>query len=133
MMGREFLRYLLVGGSAFLLDFTTLYALTEYAGLYYLAAACIAFSVGVAYTYALSIAWVFNHRARENRLHEFGLFVGIGLVGMAINAIVMWGLTEAAGYYYLTSKIVAAGIVFVFNFSVRRTLLFTPSYDRRPA
>ena len=39
----EILRFLLVGGGCFLLDYGLLYVLTEYAGLYYLLSSGISF------------------------------------------------------------------------------------------
>ena len=129
----EFIRYVIVGGSAFVVDFTALFLLTHFVGLHYLLSASTSFLLGLAFTYALSVLWIFEFRAIDNRKHEFMIFAGIGIAGLALNNLVMYLLTDLAGIHYLVSKIVAAGAILIFNFTSRRTLLFserTPSACR---
>jgi len=61
--GIQLVRYTLVGGVAFLVDFGLLFMLTEYAGMHYLAAAAVAFLGGLTTNYALSVSWVFSRRS----------------------------------------------------------------------
>ena len=122
----ELRRYILVGGIAFSVDFCSLFLLTEYAGWHYLASATLAFLFGLITTYCCSICYVFSHRSRENRKHEFLIFSAIGIAGLAINNLCLFALTGWLGLHYLFSKTIVAGVVLVFNFSLRRTLLFIP-------
>lgn len=122
----EFRRYVLVGGIAFIVDFGTLFFLTEYVGWHYLVSATCAFMLGLLTNYAYAITYVFSHRSRSNRRLEFAIFCAVGILGLLINNLCLFALTEKLGIHYLVSKIIAAGIVLVFNFSLRRTLLFTP-------
>ena len=59
----QLFRYTFVGGFAFIVDFGTLYVLTEYFNIYYLVSAGIAFISGLIINYFLSVKWVFNNRA----------------------------------------------------------------------
>lgn len=122
----ELRRYILAGSLAFCADFLTLFSLTEYAGWHYLVSATTAFTIGLIAVYFSSIMFVFKHRAMANRRHEFIIFVTIGLAGLALNNICLFVLTGIIGLHYLFSKVIVAGIVLVFNFSLRRLLLFTP-------
>ena len=63
----EILRFLLVGGGCFLLDYGLLYVLTEYAGLYYLLSSGISFSVSVFVNYRLCLIYVFHGASAETR------------------------------------------------------------------
>jgi len=121
----QFLRYFIVGGVAFIVDFALLYLLTEFARLHYLFSASIAFMAGIAVNYTLSVTWVFNHRSIDNRMHEFAIFVVIGILGLAFNAALMWFFTELAGLYYLGSKLIASALIFLFNFGARKALIFS--------
>lgn len=121
----QFLRYFMVGGVAFTADFAALFVLTEFGCLHYLASATIAFLVGVAVNYGLSIAWVFDQRTIGNRVHEFTIFALIGVAGLLFNLALMWFFTEVLRLYYLESKVVAAGMIFLFNFGARKILLFS--------
>lgn len=121
----QFLRYFMVGGVAFAADFAALFLLTEFGHFYYLVSASIAFLVGIAVNYGLSIAWVFDQRTIGNRVHEFTIFALIGVAGLLLNLAVMWLFTEVLRLYYLESKAVAAGMIFLFNFGARKLLLFS--------
>lgn len=122
----ELRRYVLAGGVAFFVDFSALFLLTEYAGWHYMISATCAFLLGLVTNYACSIRYVFQHRSRSNRRLEFAIFSAIGITGLLINNFCLFILTEKAGAHYLASKIIAAAIVLMFNFSLRRSLLFTP-------
>jgi putative flippase GtrA len=120
----QLFRYTFVGGLAFIVDFGTLYLLTEYFKIYYLVSAGIAFIFGLTINYFLSVKWVFNSRAMENRLLEFLLFALIGLIGLGLNELFLWILTDILLIYYLLSKIITTVIVYFWNFFARKFLLF---------
>lgn len=120
----QLFRYSLVGGLAFVVDFGSLFAFTEYAGLHYLAANALAFLLGLTTNYLLSISWVFSRRTLDNRTGEFAVFAGVGLVGLGINEGIMWLMTDLVGMYYMGSKVVSTGVGLVWNFGARKALLF---------
>ncbi len=120
----QLFRYTFVGGFAFLIDFSTLYILTDYLKIYYLFSAGIAFILGLIANYFLSVKWVFNSRKVENRLMEFLLFTLIGLVGLGLNELFLWILTELFLIYYLLSKMITTFVVYFWNFFARKIILF---------
>lgn len=122
---REFRRYFLVGGLAFLVDGAVLAGMVELLGVHYLVGATAGFIVGAFVNYWLSVHWVFSERALSNQGLELGLFILIGLIGLGLNDVLMWLFTDWIGLYYLLSKIMSAALVFIYNFVVRRLLLFT--------
>ena len=120
----QLIRYTFVGGLAFIVDFGTLYALTEYFSLYYLVSAGIAFVLGLTVNYLISIRWVFATRAVKNRRLEFLLFAFIGLIGLGFNELFLWIFTDLFLIYYLLSKILTAILVYLWNFFARKLILF---------
>ncbi|WJI08593.1 GtrA family protein [Methanobacterium sp. CWC-01] len=120
----QLVRYFFVGGAAFLVDFGSLFVLTDFFGLYYLVSAAIAFILGLIVNYGLSISWVFNNRTLENSTLEFGVFSLIGIVGLGLNEIFIWFFTAEIGFYYLISKMISAVIVLFWNFFARKFVLF---------
>jgi putative flippase GtrA len=120
----QFFRYIFVGGVAFIVDFSSLFILTDFVGLHYLTSAALAFLLGLITNYILSINWVFNRRNYENIILEFGLFSLIGLIGLALNEIFIWFFTAELGIYYMFSKIITAIIILFWNFSARKLTLF---------
>jgi putative flippase GtrA len=127
LLTRQFIRYLGVGGLSFaaltLLACTTLPSMPAST---ILISASLAFCVGLTTNYLLCLAWVFDFRRMPNRWHEFMVFGAIGFIGLLLNNLLLWLLTEHAGLHYLLSKIVATATILLFNFSLRRWLLFSP-------
>ena len=121
----QFLRYALVGGVAFVVDFISLNVLTEYMGVYYLHSAALAFLLGLTTNYVLSVLWVFQKRTFQNRVVEYGIFGLLGLLGLGLNQLLMYSLTEHAELDYRFSKVIATGLVFMWNFGSRKLILFS--------
>jgi putative flippase GtrA len=121
----QFLRYAVVGGMAFAVDAGLLWTLTALAGFHYLLSAAISFTGGLVVNYLLSRFWVFNRRTLSSTTLEFTIFTLIGIVGLGLNQLLMWGLTEKLGLYYLLSKCFAAGCVLLWSFGARKWALFS--------
>ncbi|MFC2084971.1 GtrA family protein [Bacteroidota bacterium] len=120
----QMFRQVFVGGTAFLVDITFLYILTEFLHIYYLISATISFIFGSTTNYILSTAWVFQNRTLKSKWMEFTIFVIIGSIGLLLNLFFLWFFTEIFHIYYILSKVIATIIVFFWNFFVRRYILF---------
>ena len=120
----QLFRYTFVGGFAFLVDFGTLFALTEYLHIHYLVSAGISFVLGLIVNYFMSVKWVFNNSGMKNKFVEFMFFALIGLVGLGLNELFLWVLTDLLLIYYLLSKIITTFIVYFWNFFARKIMLF---------
>jgi putative flippase GtrA len=129
----QLIRYTIVGALAFVVDFGALFVFTEYAGLHYLVSAALAFGLGVTTNYCLSVLWVFDKRTVGNAGIEFLIFALLGIMGLGINELLLFTLTEFAGLHYLGSKVVATGLTYVWNFVSRKVLLFTIAPARAEA
>ena len=81
----QFFRYFGVSAICLLVDTGTLFVLTEYAGIHYLISTFIGYSLRLILNYISSVTWVFKTKRLANKPMEFGIFVVIGLIGLAIN------------------------------------------------
>lgn len=118
-------RYLISGGTAFLVDTALLTLLTELFGREHLLLwTAVAFATGLLITYLFSILWVFDNRSMKSRTAEVSVFVLIGIIGLGLTELLMWLLAQKAGLHYLLSKIVTTVLVFVWNFAAKKLLLF---------
>ena len=118
------LRYLIVGGIAFVVDFSVLVFLKELDGFNYLVAAAVAFACGLVTNYILSVRWVFTSRSVHQPTVEFVIFLVIGVLGLGWNELLMYLGTERLGFDYRISKLLSVGLVLCWNFGVRKVLLF---------
>jgi len=119
----QFFRYTFAGGIAFLVDFGLLFFLTDICGMYYLVSATISLITGFIINYLVCILWIFPN-SRFNRKQELLFFCLIGLTGLALNDLFMYMFTDKIRFHYLVSKIVAAILVYFWNFFARKYLLF---------
>ena len=120
----QFLRYAVVGGVAFVVDFAVYVSLTEWAGLHYLVSAAVGFLCGLTTNYALSISWVFQNRSLKDARVEFAVFATIGVVGLGLTEGIMYLATEFVGFRYWISKLIAVALVLFWNFGARKVTLF---------
>lgn len=120
----QLFRYSFVGGVAFIVDYGSLWLLTDVFGLHYLLSAAIAFILGLICNYVLSTAWVFNNSKLQNRWAEFAVFALIGVIGLGINELIMYIGTDMLHMHYLLSKLVSTVLVFFWNFFARKLILF---------
>ena len=119
----EFVRYFVASGGSLAVDFG-LYRLGLSLGIAYPQAALAGFCAGAVVAYVASIAWVFEARSVRSAGVEFGVFVAIGAAGLALTEALLWLQVEHLGFAPLWAKVGAAGVVFLFNFAVRKRVLF---------
>ncbi len=117
-------RYLISGGTAFVVDFSILWLLTEVAHMHYLFSSIIANVVGLVITYLFSIYWVFDTRTLDNRVAEFTIFAAIAGFGTLLTTLSMWFITECIGVPYLLSKVITTLFIAVLNFILKKQILF---------
>lgn len=130
--GREFIKYGMGSAVALSVDYGLLILLTEWAGFHYLVSAAIGFTAGLIVIYVLSITMIFENRTVGNRWSEFTVFATIGILGLGLNELLLFGFAQLS-LSYMIAKIPTAGVVFLFNFLVRRALLFRSQSAEEPA
>lgn len=116
-------RYGLCSLLALGVDWGLLVALVH-AGMNYLVAATLSFSVGMVFAYFGSIVFVYRgRRAYQVPAEAIGFFL-IGLAGLLVNVLLLFAFVKLCGLSVGLAKMPTALAVFLFNFLVRRTLLF---------
>ena len=127
----EFLRYVVVGGLAFVADFGSLVAAQELLfegyswGVY--ASTVVGFVVGLAVNYFLSLLFVFTQakdRGKGRSLGAFVVFGLIGLVGLGLTELGMWAGVEILTWNYMIVKVLVTGAVLFWNYLGRKILIF---------
>jgi putative flippase GtrA len=122
----QFFRHIVAGGIATVIDMGILFFVTEFLNIYYLISAGIAFLIANTSNYIFNTKWVFSERKFEDKkVREFMIFAVIGLIGMGINVLILWLITEYLGVYYMISKLMATIGVLFWNFIARKKLLFS--------
>ncbi len=115
----EIIRFCLVGGVSFLMDYSILFALTEFAGVYYLYSSAISFSITVVFNYWLCVIYVFKDAQKQSTRRAI-IFFSTGVIGLGLNQLCMWFFVDVAGVYYMIAKIFATAIVTIWNYITKR-------------
>lgn len=131
-------RSLVVGVVATLVDMGSLVVMKEFLGLrdHTIIAATIAYMLGLVTNYLLSTFWAFRGLNTKKRGVEFAVFAVISLIGLGLNNLIImlfekvlgprqvFGAWLNADKYYIIGKVVATVVVFVWNFGMRKLLLY---------
>lgn len=119
----QFCRYLIVGGFSFIADALVLRLCEKGLGMHYLAAAALGFLFGVTVNYILSGLLAFaGKKARVGKTAELAIFLAISVMGLGLTELLMWLFTDLGGFHYMVSKVIAAAIVFLWNFLAKKVL-----------
>jgi len=117
----QMFRYAFVAGFGLVADFGTVIFTKQILGFHYLLAACAGFALGLIITYVLSNLMVFG-KPKGDKRKLFITFALIGIVGLGMLNLLMWGLTGGLGVNYIVSKALATIVVFMWNFFARKRL-----------
>ncbi len=120
---KQILKFGVVGTIAFLIDYLVLILCKEVFGLSVLLSAAIGFTVSVIFNYILSIKFVFEVNDKHDSKRNFILFIVFSVIGLGLTELIMWFGTDIVKIHYLIVKIIATGIVMVFNFVTRKLFL----------
>ncbi len=147
---KEFLKYFVVGAGAACVDIGLFTVLATVVGIGYVPANVVALTAGMIFNYWLSCIWVFEQK-KINVRRDFLPFAAIGIVGLVIQCVLLYGLIDlgftASCMSFLTyltgitvgmpfilfaSKVFAVGVTFLWNFFVRKYLVFHRTENAEP-
>ncbi|HZU75494.1 MAG TPA: GtrA family protein [Dehalococcoidia bacterium] len=117
------IKFAVVGASGTALTFVLLTALHKGFGWPIWIANVPAYGAGIVNNYLWNRYWTFGHVARRNVLHQGSQFVAISVAGLVLNTIILQVVESATRDYYL-AFLVAAGIVYCWNFVLNHQVTF---------
>ncbi len=119
----QIFKFLLVGGIATIIDFVFLYLFRDIVKLNLILANTLSFIISVTYNYIASISFVFNVNNGKSKKKNFILFITFSIIGLIINNIILYIVTNMFKLYYMLSKVIATIFVMIFNFITRKRFL----------
>lgn len=132
---KEILKFAFTGGVCFVIEYAALILLKELLHIPVVAATPIAFLISVVFNYLLCVKWVFNSAKESSRKAQIG-FAITSVMGLFLNWAIMWALTSLLGEdavllslfgvelkVYMLNKVIATGLVMVWNYFTKRWLL----------
>ena len=119
----RFVRFGVVGVSGTLIDFGVTWLCKEKLHWNKYLSNSIGFILAATNNYTWNRLWTFESQNSEI-FREYGSFVLIALIGLGLNNFVTWLLHEKVHLNFYLSKLVAVGVVVIWNFSMNYVFTF---------
>ncbi len=119
---KQIIKFGIVGGLAFLIDYGIYTLLISVFNVYYITSSIISFTLSVIFNYILSIKWVFDVTKKQG-VKEFAIFVILSVIGLVLNSLILYLSVELGHIHKLIGKIIATAIVMVYNFITRKIFI----------
>lgn len=132
LLRARIVRYLAAAVVGAATDLAVFAALVYLADIHYLWAGLGSFLVSTLANYLVSVRLVFQSGARFPRLLEIAVVYAVSATGLAWHQLILFLCVEEASIHVMLAKVLAIGIVFFWNYFIRRNFVFaTPRQARR--
>lgn len=122
-ISKNFFYYLLIAGFCRVTDLGILYALTDWAGLYYLLSATLSFILAQSLNYYLNRR--FNFRSKGKQVaKQFTMFISINAVALGITLGILFLLVEVFGWWYILARIIGMLVAITFTYTLHKRYTF---------
>ena len=127
---KQFISYFFVGGCAAIVEWIMFFLFDTVVGIPYLIATVCAFIFSTTANWFLGRITTFknNSNYKDKRITEVILVFGVSAMGLVFNILLMYLFVNILGLntslLKTVSKIIATGIVFIWNFLVRKLVIY---------
>ncbi len=121
---KQFISYFFVGGAAALVEWITYYLFDDVLGMYYILATVCAFICSTSVNWILGRITTFKEKKYEKKGREAFLVFLVSGIGLLFNLFLMFIFVDKLHLYGLFSKVMATGIVFIWNFLSRKFMIY---------
>lgn len=132
----QVMKFGVVGGLSFLIDYGIFVFLANEIGIHYLAANFFGFTISLIFNYTMSMKFVFERREGADKRKEFIMFIFLSVVGLALQELIILGCVDGIylhsailretvdiGIAKQIGKLIATAIVMVYNFISRKIFI----------
>lgn len=119
---KQLILYVIVGGIATVVEWAIFYFLDTATTINYMWSTTIAFAVSTFANWAAGRLIMF--KGKGHIFIELAQIYLTSISGLLMNLLLMWIAIEFLGIANFVSKIIATGIVFFFNFIIRKLVIY---------
>ena len=121
--GLQAMRYLWVGGLAAVIDISFFFYFATVLDYNYLIVSAIGFILATFANFTLGSRYVFD-KSHHKKLIEVSLVYGISILGALLHLALLFVLVSLFSLDEMLSKLVVSGVVFVWNFILRKAIVY---------
>ncbi|MDD4922531.1 MAG: GtrA family protein [Bacteroidales bacterium] len=119
----KLIKFCVVGFSGMFVDFGATWLLKEKVRINKYLANSTGFVLAATSNYFFNRIWTF-HSQNQQIATEYFSFIGISLIGLGINNLIIYLLTEKLKLNFYVSKLFAIGVVTIWNFVMNYLITF---------
>ena len=116
--------YLLVGALATLVEWGFFFLFNSVCRFHYQLATVLAIAISTFSNWLFGRLLTFRTAERKNVVGEIAKIYAVSVIGLLMNIAIMFVAVEKIGLSEMLSKIIATGIVFAWNFLVRKLVIY---------
>ena len=120
----QFIKFCVLGGTGVVVDFGITFLFKEKLKLNKYIANSLGFMAAASTNYLLNRWWTFRSHDPEVA-QQYVQFVGISAIGLILNNIIIYLLNDKARLNFYLSKLIAIGLVTLWNFFMNYYFTFT--------
>jgi putative flippase GtrA len=124
------MRYLAVGGTAAIVDLSIFWIFAIHYALDYLLVAGFGFLLATAVNYHLCVRFIYISGQRFSGSTELFSVYFASAIGLVLHEVAIYLIHEHLAVPLLGSKILAIGLVFIWNFGIRNFYVFAAPASR---
>ncbi len=110
------IKFAIVGASGVIVNMGLLYVFTEYFKLYYMLSSVIAIELSIITNFVLNDIWTWNDRTKQIWIKRVVKYHFVSMGALVANWLVLVGLTEGFGIYYMLSNLIGICTGMIINF-----------------
>ena len=118
-----YIKYVISGCTGAFVNLATLFILTEFANIYYMVSAVIAFLVSLSVGFNLQKRWTFQDNNKKV-FKQVALYFVITSTNLLINMALLYFLVEKLDVWYMLAQVIIYGSLSVFSFIMYKFLVF---------
>jgi putative flippase GtrA len=119
----EFFRFVLIGGTATLIDWILFYIFSIKLNIYYQLSLVMSFSVSVCFNFIFTKMFTFKNKSKKH-LKQFFIYLSISLISLVLSMGIMFIFVEKVLLDKMVSRVFTTGIVLFVNYVVHKNLTF---------
>lgn len=120
---KDLLLYMVVGGIATVAEWVAFYLVNDICRWHYM------FATVAAYVFSTFVNWLAGRiimfkNTNKSILFEIISIYMASIIGLLLNLLIMWVAVDLCGIQEMLSKIIATGCVFIWNYLIRKLLIY---------
>lgn len=115
---RQAARFCVGGAAGVITYYTTLYCLTEYLGVWYIASATIGFILNIGLNFTLQKFWTFQNKDTRKIRRQIVLYVAVTVSFLIGNAVFLYLMVQYLHMWYIGAQMILTVIISIISFTI---------------